>query len=233
MRTLVPVLLLLMVSTAGAQSITPYHNDPQLARFVTTDIDHFWAAYDLAYPWFDAMIFDSLYLRPATTALHTFIPFRIDNADSLASTIRRHWDYYESVRASTLAIREQAPQFRASYYALKYLYPEAVFPDIYFVIGRLNAVATSTADGIVISAERYGPLPPLYQRGRCRPALRADHRRISLAGAGCRCYRTGSRPLGPLPACPSPAERSELAVRPYDRRGLRTVVGLPHCAVFL
>lgn len=166
MRTLVPFFSLLMVLRLGGQSVSPYHTDPQAARLVTTDIDNFWTAYDLAYPWFDAMIFDSLYLQPATSALRTFIPFRIDNADSLAATIRRHWDYYESVRGSTLSIREQAPLFRASYYALKYLYPEAVFPDIYFVVGRLNAVATTTADGIVISAERYGPSPARPTRAR-------------------------------------------------------------------
>lgn len=166
MRMLIPVYLFFIMVKVGAQSISPYHADPQAACIVTVDIDRFWAAYDLAYPWFDPLLFDSLYLRPATPALRSFLPFRIDNADSLAATVLRHWDYYESVRASTLGIREQAPLIRASFFALKYLYPEALFPDIYFVIGRLNAVATSTADGIVISAERFGPQPPQPTRAR-------------------------------------------------------------------
>jgi uncharacterized protein YjaZ len=38
---------------------------------------------------------------------------------------------------------------------LKELYPPAVFPDVYFVIGRFNSGGTSSRHGLLIGAEMY------------------------------------------------------------------------------
>jgi uncharacterized protein YjaZ len=42
---------------------------------------------------------------------------------------------------------------------LKYLYPDAIFPPVYFVIGALSSGGTSSNDGLIIGAEMYGRTP--------------------------------------------------------------------------
>lgn len=44
-------------------------------------------------------------------------------------------------------------RIRAIYSALKYWYPNAKFPPIYFVYGRFNSGGTSAKDGIIIGTE--------------------------------------------------------------------------------
>lgn len=44
---------------------------------------------------------------------------------------------------------------RAPFYALEFLYPEAVFPTVYFVVGRLNSGGTISDQGLLIGAEMY------------------------------------------------------------------------------
>lgn len=62
--------------------------------------------------------------------------------------------YYESVRSNTQRVRDLEPDFRAIFRRLHDRVDGATFPDVTFVIGRLNAAGTSTADGLVIGAEQ-------------------------------------------------------------------------------
>jgi len=78
------------------------------------------------------------YLNRGTQGLRDFIPYRILSAVDLAARIRRDRGRYEAVRPATGRVSEMESQIRATFHALKALYPDAVFPDVYFVVGRFN-----------------------------------------------------------------------------------------------
>ncbi|HEY0510292.1 MAG TPA: DUF2268 domain-containing putative Zn-dependent protease [Thermoanaerobaculia bacterium] len=151
---LVALLLLGSAVAALAQS-----RDPDAARIVTDDIDRFWGAFDRAAPELPAQPFEAGYLAPGTTGLKDFVALRIGGAEELAKTLRAHPKYYRSIRESTQRIRTMEPGIRASFYALKYLYPDAVFPDVYFLIGRLTSGGTVSSHGLLIGAEMNGRTP--------------------------------------------------------------------------
>lgn len=44
----------------------------------------------------------------------------------------------------------------ASFVKLKEIYPDAVFPDVYFLVGRMNAGGTVTFKGLLNGIEMYG-----------------------------------------------------------------------------
>src|SRR5690606_27759178 len=44
---------------------------------------------------------------------------------------------------------------RDVFHSMKRILPEAVFPDVHFVIGRLNTGGTTSARGLLIGAEMY------------------------------------------------------------------------------
>ncbi len=144
---------------ASKQSPPEANRDPSAARIVTEDIQRFWEAYDRAAPDFSAEPFEKLYLARGTRGLNDFVRLRIRSAAELVEAIRRCPRYYASIRESTRRIPAMEAEIRASFVALKRLYPDAVFPDVYFVIGRLSSGGTTSDRGLLIGAEMYGRTP--------------------------------------------------------------------------
>jgi hypothetical protein len=136
-------------------------SSPDSTRIVTEDVARFWAAYDRAGPGVDSLVLDSLYLVPGTPGLRDFVAARIGSAAKLAGTIRRHPRWYASIRASTLRIAEMEPRIRESLRAFERIYPEAVFPDIYFVVGRMTSGGTVSDRGLLIGAEMHARTPDM------------------------------------------------------------------------
>ncbi len=147
-----------------AQTSEPQVNrDPEKARLVTSDIDNFWRAFDLASKETDRQkriaVFQTEYLDKGSTGLKDFVQLRIRSAKVLVETIDRLPKYYASIRPSTLRVREMEKQMRKSFRSLKKLYPGARFPDVYFVIGISNTGGTASRNGLLIGTEMYGLTP--------------------------------------------------------------------------
>jgi hypothetical protein len=156
MRKFLKTFCAALLLAAGAHAQSP---DPDAARIVTADIPRFWQAFDKASPGFAAEPFQKLYLTPGTSGLKDFVEARISGAEDLAKAVRKYPRYYASIRASTGRIAEMEKAIRASFHALKDLYPDAVFPDVYFLIGRLNSGGTTSDRGLLIGADMYGRTP--------------------------------------------------------------------------
>ncbi len=132
-----------------------FSGDPDAAKLITTDVENFWRSYDKASSMDLAEVLDRDYLKPGSPGLKDFLRLRIRDADTLAKTINAHPKYYASIRESTLRVPAMKKRIRSSFYALKHLYPDAVFPDVYFVIGRLSSGGTTSARGLLIGTEMY------------------------------------------------------------------------------
>ena len=75
------ICLLLIPAAAIAQSAPPLNRDPEGVKFVTSDIENFWRAYDLAATEADkakrAAIFQAEYLDKGSPGLKDFLRLRI------------------------------------------------------------------------------------------------------------------------------------------------------------
>ncbi len=151
MKTHIAITLVVLANVAMAQN-----RDPLKAELVTGDIDRFWVAFDAAQPDFKAEVFQRDYLDKGSDGVKGFTKGRIQNAEYFAKVVAAHSKYYASIRASTLKISTMEMPIRQSLIKLKELYPKAVFPPVYFVIGALNSGGTSSDDGLIIGAEMYG-----------------------------------------------------------------------------
>lgn len=140
-------------SASATPSASALTRGPADARLVTEDIERFWEAYDAAGADMRAEVFQQAYLAKASPGLKDFVELRIGNAQKLADTVRRHRGYYAAARASTLRVRSLEPQFRAAMDRLSELYPDATFPDVYFVVGRLSSGGTTSDRGLLIGVE--------------------------------------------------------------------------------
>lgn len=158
------VCLLAFTLTVFSQaSEAEVNRDPDKARLVTSDIDNFWRAFDLAAREPDrekrVAIFQTEYLDKGSAGLKDFLRLRIKSARELANAAEKLPKFYASTRASTLRVREMEKQMRKSFRKFKSLYPEAVFPDVYFVIGVTNTGGTVSQSGLIVGMELYGLTP--------------------------------------------------------------------------
>jgi len=135
-------------------SSTP-HTDPDSAKLITSDIRLFWQAVDRASRDSLAPVLQREYLNRGTVGMRDFIPGRIFSAEDLGAAVRDRRAKYDSVRAANVDVARAEPAIRAAFRRLKAIYPDAVFPDVYFVIGRFNSGGTASKHGLLIGAEMY------------------------------------------------------------------------------
>jgi hypothetical protein len=157
---LITAFVLLLPIFTIAQNENKLNRDPATVKFVTSDIDNFWRAFDLAAKETDTdkriAIYQNEYLDKGSDGLKDFIRLRIKSAKNLVATIDKMPKFYASIRPETLRISGMEKKMRANFRKFKKIYPDAVFPDVYFLIGVSNTGGTTGPSGLLIGAEMYG-----------------------------------------------------------------------------
>jgi hypothetical protein len=134
------------------------HSDPRRARFITADIARFWKAYDDAMatsPEERAAIFQREYIDSGTIGLKDFARRGKLDAKTLAKIVESHKNFYAAIRPLTLRVEQQRGETTAAFRKLKEIYPAAIFPETYFVIGQLSSGGTPSDNGLLIGAEMF------------------------------------------------------------------------------
>lgn len=142
-----------------SESAKPLNVDPNAAQIVTSDIDLFWKAFDKAKPENSLYVFRDEYIRKGSSGLKEFTAYRIGSSCELVETIEARPKYYASLREPSLKAHSFKEPMRAAFRNLKNLYPDAVFPDVYLMIGRMNSGGTYTANALLIGVDMYGITP--------------------------------------------------------------------------
>lgn len=143
----------------GAVVATPENRDPQAARIVTEDLPRFWQAHDEAQEAGSQAGRETAfarYLDAGSPGLKEFDRLRIQGPANLAATVASHPRYYAALRGRDARIAEFEPVIRRSLVKMQQLYPAAIFPDVYIVIGRMNSGGTLSPTGLLIGLEMYG-----------------------------------------------------------------------------
>jgi hypothetical protein len=149
--------LTVLVAAIGAAPARGAQNrDPDAAELVFSDVDLFWKAFDAAERGDRAKVLRAEYLEKGSVGLKEFLRVRIISAENLAAAIDKHPKYYAALRDPSLKAAAHKDAIRASFHKLKKLYEPAVFPNVYFVIGRMNSGGTLTNTGLLIGVDMYG-----------------------------------------------------------------------------
>jgi tetratricopeptide (TPR) repeat protein len=163
-----------MVSSLKA-SKKVLNDDPAKARFITTDIHHFWAAYDAAQK--DTahfrQIMKALYFDRSSAGMDDYMAAKVSSIDFFIQHIRSAPNFYAAIRRNTLKTDEFKPKFLASFKKMKSIYSAAKFPDVYFMIGAFTSGGTATDLGLLlgvnqVAADSQVPLEELSFRQRTR-----------------------------------------------------------------
>jgi hypothetical protein len=182
MKSLMKFFIAALVTLLSCFPGVAQNRDPLRTEIITTDLDNFWIAFEAARPDFKPEIFQQLYLDKGSPGLNGMIERRIKNAETLAKVISTRPRYYASVRSSSDSIGGMSDRIRGGLVKLKELYPGAVFPPVYFVIGAMNSGGTSSKGGLIIGSEMFAltPSTPLdelndWQRSVIKPVSEVPH----------------------------------------------------------
>jgi hypothetical protein len=157
-KTVILLVTVLSLTKVVGQEIN-FPKDPQEAIFETSDIQNFWKSFDTIEN-SDVNPFET-YIKNGTIGIQGFIPNRIISADSLLNMVNRSRQDYEKIRGIAVKIKEEEKKVKPYFYALEYWYPDAVYPPVYFVVGRFNSAGTRSQDGLIIGAEKLTSLDHL------------------------------------------------------------------------
>jgi hypothetical protein len=145
----------------GMKQKKVWTSDPQKAQIITTDIDHFWDAYDRAQK--DTArrleIYREFYIDKGTIGLQDYFALKVGNMKSFIRGHDHHAKFYAGIRANTMQIEKQKPMMMKSFVQFKEIYPAAKFPPVYFVIGNFTSGGTVSQNGLLIGTEQKAKSP--------------------------------------------------------------------------
>ena len=144
------------VAAINAVAQSDINRDPNMAKLVTSDIDLFWNAYDKATPANDLIVYRDEYLKKGSPGLESFTKLRVGSSCGLLNAITAAPKYYAGLRQPSLKVASYEPRIRASYKKLQEIYPDAVFPDVYFMVGRMTSAGTLTENVLLIGVDMFG-----------------------------------------------------------------------------
>lgn len=155
--------LLTLAGPAQADDATVTTSDPAQAEIVTTDVEHFWQAFDAAakLPLEQReAIYQKGYLDLASQGLKDFLVFRHLDAAKLSQHVEANRAYYGEVRPYIGKVVGQKAAIESAFRRLKALYPDTRFPThVYFVVGAQHGAGMNSPNGIVFSAEMIATPP--------------------------------------------------------------------------
>jgi hypothetical protein len=138
-------------------------SDPLKAKLITSDITNFWDAYDRAQK--DTAnrygIYKKYYIDKGTVGLQDYFATKVY---SIKNFVRGHDakpKFYAAIRKNTLKVNEQKKQMQASFVKFKEYYPQAQFPDVYFVVGNFTSGGTSSSNGLLLGIDQECRTPDI------------------------------------------------------------------------
>lgn len=126
-------------------------------QVITTDIDHFWKAYDKIGTTKDSVLqyryLDELYLSKGTAGLKAIRQARNYSPQDYINAINSYPKFWTSIRANTLKAGKIAKELETGIGKLRKLYPELKPATIYFTVGALRTNGTFSGPMVLIGSE--------------------------------------------------------------------------------
>jgi hypothetical protein len=116
-------------------------------RVFTSDIDHFWIAYDSAQTTTDSIqqlrYIQTLYVDKGTPGLKTFMELRHYSVPNWVHLLHIYPKFWKSIRPNTRAVKSYAPAIEASIRQFKKFYTPLSDAKMYFTVGGLRSGTSS------------------------------------------------------------------------------------------
>lgn len=122
-------------------------------KFVAADINNFWTMYDKYMASGNASDIEQYYFSMQSPGLKAMMQVRDVNPAAMEKVLKKFPKYLNSIRANTFKIKSTEEKIKKYFLKLKEIYPDVLYPDIYFVMGCFNTGGTVLDRLLLIGAE--------------------------------------------------------------------------------
>jgi hypothetical protein len=147
-----PILLLILLF-----SFTKSQSQDSSKILITSDIDHFWTAYDAINSNSDSAIqadlLHKIFLEPGSQGLKAIMEVREYTAQSYMDAIHSSPKFWASIRGNTLKAKGFADEIGKGIEKFRLIYPSLRPAKIYFTIGAFRTPGTTLGDKVLIGSE--------------------------------------------------------------------------------
>jgi len=148
MRKFITILILAVSATTGRAQTSP---------IITTDIDHFWEAYDKIVTSSDSAeqyaYLDKYFLQKGSAGLAAMRQRRNYTPQSYINAIHQYPLYWQAIRSKMFRVQEYASAIGRYVGELKKLYPALRPSRIYFTVGAFRSGGTTLDSMVLIGSE--------------------------------------------------------------------------------
>ncbi|WP_437395270.1 DUF2268 domain-containing putative Zn-dependent protease [Flagellimonas lutimaris] len=104
-------------------------------------------------------LFKRKYFLNGSDGLQDFFASKIQDVNEFSNYVLKNKSFYKSIQPTLVNIKDLKKEIIDNFVKLKSLYPNSVFPDIYFVIGKRTSNGTVSDNGLLIGAEVMSKTP--------------------------------------------------------------------------
>ena len=155
--------LVLIGAVLALSGFTTTTLDPDKAEIVTSDVEHFWQAFDDAakVPLAQrADVYTKEYFDLGSQGFKDYIAQRRVTPANFTEHVEGSRAYYTEVRPYIRQVVDQKPVITAAFKRLKALYPDIKFPaHVYFVVGPQRGLGMNSPNGIIFATEMMATPP--------------------------------------------------------------------------
>ncbi|WP_184467988.1 Ig-like domain-containing protein [Pedobacter sp. AK013] len=147
----------ILFATLLCASITQNLWAQRTVNLITTDLDHFWQAYDKISSTKDTSLqynyLKNLFLEKGTPGQKAMIQARNYTPKEYLDAITQKQTYFNSIRSNTLKAKDYAKAIALKINKLKQLYPALKPAEIYFTVGAFRSGGTTMGKMVLIGSE--------------------------------------------------------------------------------
>jgi len=139
-------------------SLNKLVRNPKNSKFHYQDVSNFISAFNKSDTnWTNGPSnFYNDYFSKASKALFFFQKFKIrSSSHQFAYRVEDKKEYFKSIIPNLEQLDTQEKIIRKYFNKFEELYPDAIFPDVYYTVGCFNAGGTSSPFGLIIGAEMH------------------------------------------------------------------------------
>lgn len=130
---------------------------PNSSLVISSDIDHFWEAYDKIQETSDTSAqkayLQTLFLDKGTPGLAAIMQARRYTIDSYLDAIHNYPKFWESMRANMAKAKTLGPKIEEGIAAFEKIYPKLKPAKVYFTVGALRTNGTAMDSLVLIGSE--------------------------------------------------------------------------------
>jgi len=141
------LLLCLLLTSIGFSQVKVY----------TSDIDNYWEAYDSITQTHDFSkrlgLINRLYINKGSKGLKAYMEARRYRDTLYVKHIEVYPEFWNSIRANTLAVKSKTNEIREAIAQFKILYPKLRPAELYFTIGGFRSAGTVSGNMVLVGCE--------------------------------------------------------------------------------